>query len=73
MKNLEELDSSECFFDANQLEVNYRDVDLLKRFLSTNLKIRPKERTGLCSKHQREISTAIKKARQAGLVPYDTR
>ncbi|MFB6225858.1 MAG: 30S ribosomal protein S18 [Candidatus Paceibacteria bacterium] len=73
MKNLEELDSNECFFDANQLEVNYRDVDLIKRFLSTNLKIRPKERTGLCSKHQREVSTAIKKARKAGLVPYDTR
>ncbi|PSO45183.1 MAG: 30S ribosomal protein S18 [Parcubacteria group bacterium QH_9_35_7] len=73
MKTLEELDQNECFFDANQLEVNYRDVDLLKRFLSTNLKIRPKERTGVCAKHQRDISTAIKKARQAGLLPYDTK
>ena len=70
---MKEPNPHECFFDANDIEdFDYKNVELLKKFLSTNLKIRPKKRTGLCSKHQRQVAKSIKKARQAGLIPYGT-
>ncbi|MFA4998410.1 MAG: 30S ribosomal protein S18 [Candidatus Paceibacterota bacterium] len=60
-----------CFFcQRNIQEVDFKDVDLLKRFTSGSAKIRGKKRTGTCSKHQRKITRAIKRARVLGLLPH---
>jgi small subunit ribosomal protein S18 len=60
-----------CYFcSQNAKEINYRDVDLLKKFLSAGMKIKHRKKTNLCSKHQRKLSAAIKRARQMALLPY---
>lgn len=53
--------------------VDYKDVDLLKRFLSDRAKIRSRRVTGNDSQQQREIARAIKNAREMGLVAYTSR
>jgi small subunit ribosomal protein S18 len=60
-----------CFFCANPSAViDYKDVDLMRRFISDRGKIMPKRRTGSCPKHQREIARHVKKAREIALLPY---
>ena len=50
--------------------IDYKDVDLLKRFVSANGKIIPRRVTGTSAKYQRQLAVAIKRARQMGLLPY---
>jgi small subunit ribosomal protein S18 len=56
-----------------QLPIDYKVVGLLQKFLSDRGKIMPKRRSGVCSKHQRMLTTAIKHARFMGLLPYTKR
>lgn len=56
--------------ENNISEVDYKDVDLLRRFISSNMKIVPRRRSGLSAKSQRKIAKAIKQARIAGLLPF---
>ena len=51
-------------------EIDYKDVETLKKFISPNGKISPRRATGACAKHQREIAVAIKRARFMALLPY---
>ena len=51
-------------------EIDYKQVDLLRRFVSEDGKIRPRRQTGTCAKHQRELARAIKHARQIALLPF---
>lgn len=61
----------ECYFCKNNLDsVDYRNTTLLKRFVSGLYKIKGREKTGLCAKHQRRVARAIKRARQMALMPY---
>jgi small subunit ribosomal protein S18 len=53
--------------------VDYKDVDLLQRFLSDRAKIRPRRVSGNDPHQQREIAIAIKNAREMGLIPYTKR
>ncbi len=63
-----------CYFcQKNIREIDFRNTELLQRFTSGLAKIRPKKRTGLCSKHQRQIAKAIKRARHLGLLSYTTK
>ncbi len=63
-----------CHFCVNNLrEVEYKDSQLLRRFINSYLKILPKKRTGVCSKHQRKLATAIKRARIIALLPFTPR
>lgn len=50
--------------------VDYKDVYRLKRFTSRRGRMIPRSRSGLCSKHQRQIAVAIKRARHMALLPY---
>ncbi|MDY6064806.1 MAG: 30S ribosomal protein S18 [Finegoldia sp.] len=50
--------------------IDYKDVNLLKNYISDRGKILPRRVTGLNAKHQRQITDAIKKARQVALLPY---
>ncbi|MGA2910897.1 MAG: 30S ribosomal protein S18 [Candidatus Microgenomates bacterium] len=59
-----------CPFDKNGTEPDYKDVETLSRYMSDRAKVLGKDRTGICSKHQRRLSQAIKRARHLGLLPY---
>jgi small subunit ribosomal protein S18 len=60
-----------CYFCKRNIdEINFRDTENLQRYISKSGKIKPKKKTGACSKHQREISTAIKRARIMALLPF---
>lgn len=60
-----------CFFTKNKITyIDYKDVDLLKRFISANGKISPRRVTGTSAKYQRMLAIAIKRARQMALIPY---
>ena len=60
-----------CYFcSQNIIEVDYKDPDTLKKFMSPYSKIYPRTRTGICAHHQRELTKAIKRARHLGLVPF---
>lgn len=60
-----------CRFSAEKIEeIDYKDVDLLKDFISENGKIMPARITGTKTGYQRQLSTAIKRARYLALMPY---
>ena len=60
-----------CYFTKNKIEyIDYKDVELLKKFISANGKITPRRVTGTSAKYQRMLTTAIKIARQMALLPY---
>ena len=60
-----------CYFTKNKIEyIDYKDVELLKKFISPNGKITPRRVTGTSAKYQRMLTTAIKRARQMALLPY---
>jgi small subunit ribosomal protein S18 len=60
-----------CFFCSNKdKEIDYKDVSLMRRFVAESFKISPRRFTGTCAKHQRKLSTEIKKARLMALLPY---
>jgi small subunit ribosomal protein S18 len=64
----------DCYFCKNKIEeINFKDTELLSRFLSGQVKILPPKRTGTCAKHQRQLAKAIKKARIMGLLPFTTK
>lgn len=60
-----------CFFCANHIDhVDYKDTDLLKRYVSEKGKILPRRVTGTCAKHQRTLTISIKRARIIALMPF---
>ncbi|MCK4240045.1 MAG: 30S ribosomal protein S18 [Candidatus Atribacteria bacterium] len=59
-----------CFFCKEKTIADYKDVELLKRFISDQGKIMPRRVTGNCAKHQRTLAIAIKRAREIGFLPY---
>lgn len=62
-----------CYFTANGITyIDYKDVDLLKRFVSERGKILPRRVTGTSAKYQRKLTTAIKRARHMALLPFVT-
>ena len=58
------------FCADKNLVIDYKDADKLKKFVSEKGKILPRRVTGLCAKHQREVTVAIKRARQIALLPF---
>ena len=62
-----------CTFCVDKIQhIDYKDIARLRRFTSERGKILPRRRSGTCAKHQRQLSTAIKRARQIALLPYTT-
>lgn len=63
-----------CIFCTDRIAwVDYKDVNLLRRFMSERGKIRARRVTGNCAQHQREVAVAIKTAREVALLPYTQR
>ncbi len=58
------------FCQRNLRDIDYKNVDILKRYILERGKISPRRMTGTCAFHQRKISTAIKRARLLAMLPY---
>ena len=62
-----------CQFCVDKIDyIDYKDVARLRRCMSERAKIQPRRVTGTCARHQRGLTTAIKRARQVALVPFVT-
>ena len=60
-----------CLFCQEKVEViDYKDIARLKKFVTESGTMIPRRMSGTCAKHQRELSTAIKRARIAALLPF---
>lgn len=60
-----------CSFCVDRIDViDYKDIGRLNKFTSDRAKILPRRVTGTCAGHQRELTVAIKRARQVALMPY---
>lgn len=65
---------NKCFFKQNGIQyIDYKDTELLKKFLNPHARIMSRKRTGVSSKYQRLLSQAVKRARFMGLLPYIAR
>jgi small subunit ribosomal protein S18 len=61
----------ECQFCADKdTRIDYKQVEMLRRFVTEEGKIRPRRQTGTCARHQRELARAIKRARHLALLPF---
>ena len=62
-----------CHFCQNSVEyIDFKDERLLHRFLTEQGKIIPRHTSGTCAKHQRQLATAVKRARHLALIPFVT-
>jgi small subunit ribosomal protein S18 len=60
-----------CQFCVDKVKtIDYKQADMLRRFLSDRGKIRPRRQTGTCARHQRYLTMAIKRARHLALLPF---
>ncbi|MGL5042267.1 MAG: 30S ribosomal protein S18 [Culicoidibacterales bacterium] len=60
-----------CYFTVNKISyIDFKDVELLKKFVSDRGKILPRRQTGTTAKYQRELTIAIKRSRQMALIPF---
>ena len=60
-----------CTFCVDKVEcIDYKDIGKLRKFISERAKILPRRVSGTCALHQRELTVAIKRARQMALLPY---
>jgi len=63
-----------CHFCVNNIDdIDYKNVNLLRRFISSYSKIVSRKRSGVCSFHQRKLANAIKRARIMALLPFVTK
>ena len=60
-----------CYFCKDKVEeVDYKNVNQLRRYVSEKGKIRNRRITGACRRHQRQVAVAVKRAREMALLPY---
>jgi small subunit ribosomal protein S18 len=62
-----------CPFCANKTEPDYKDIGVLNKYITERAKLLSRARTGLCAKHQRWITAAVKRARLVALLPFIVR
>lgn len=61
----------ECQFCTDKsARIDYKQIEVLRRYVSDDGKIRPRRQTGACARHQRELARAIKRARHIALLPF---
>ena len=60
-----------CAFCVEKVQIiDYKDIARLRRYISDRYRMEPRRKTGVCARHQRSLSTAIKRARHIALVPF---
>jgi len=62
--------ATNCPFCKGKTEPDYKKAEELAKYISDRAKILPKGRTALCTKHQKKVAKAVKRARMVGLLPY---
>ena len=61
----------QCYFTATQIShIDYKDTEVLKKFLTPHARIVSSGRSGVCAKHQRMLALAVKHSRFMGLLPF---
>lgn len=61
----------ECQFCSDKsIKIDYKQIEVLRRYIMEDGKIRPRRQTGACAKHQRELARAIKRSRHIALLPF---
>ena len=61
----------DCQFCTDKsVRIDYKQIEVLRRYVSDDGKIRPRRQTGACARHQRELARAIKRARHIALLPF---
>ncbi len=66
--------TKQCFFCSQNInDIDYKEVDLLRRFVSSQAKIVDPKHSAVCAKHQRKLSEAVKRARHMALLPFVSR
>ncbi len=71
MPRVRRIKKKVCMYCADKnLVLDYKDAEKLKKFISEKGKILPRRVTGLCAKHQREATLAVKRARQIAILPF---
>ncbi len=66
--------NKQCYFSQNNIKyIDYKDTELLKKFLNPHARILSKKRTGVSTEYQKKLSMAVKRARFMGLLPYVSR
>jgi len=64
----------QCYFSQHNIKyIDYKDTEILKRFLNPHGRMIARKRTGISAKFQRQLATAVKRARFMGLLPYVAR
>ena len=58
------------FCEANEIYIDFKDDRRLMRYLTEQGKIIPRHTSGMCAKHQRQLATAVKRARHLALIPF---
>jgi small subunit ribosomal protein S18 len=59
-----------CRFCSDKLDIDYKDTNLLRQFITERGKIMPSRLTGTCAKHQRKLASAVKTSRMIALLPF---
>jgi small subunit ribosomal protein S18 len=66
--------NKQCYFSQNNIrQIDYKDTEILKKFLNPHGRILSKKKTGVSARSQRQLDTAVKRARFLGLLPYVAR
>jgi small subunit ribosomal protein S18 len=61
----------QCYFcTTNQKDIDYKNTEQLEKFLNPHARIMGRRRSGVCAKHQRRLSQAVKRARFLALLPF---
>ncbi len=61
----------QCYFSQHNIHyIDYKDTEILKKFLNPHGRILSRKRTGISAKYQRQLAVAVKRARFMGLLPY---
>jgi small subunit ribosomal protein S18 len=69
-----QVKNEQCYFCVHGIrEIDYKELRMLQKFVSPYAKIMPRRRTGVCSKHQRKLAMAVKRARFLALLPFVAR
>ncbi len=63
--------SKQCYFSQNNIQhIDYKEVEMLKKFLNPHSRLLARKRTGVTAKNQRKLANAIKRSRFMALLPY---
>lgn len=66
--------AKQCYFSQNNIKhIDYKDLEVLKKFLNPHARLISRKRTGVSAKSQRQIALAVRRARFIGLLPYVSR